>query len=353
MTVAVVAPLPPIRSGIAAHSENILRALRDEGVPTVAVSWVKQYPKVLFRRQETDGSDKLDDVQWRLHWARPWGWRAVGREVGRSADIMFIPWVTPFHALIIKTLMRSARIPTVILVHNAKPHEWFPATQMLTRAVLNDASRLIAHSQTVVDDLRSYGVVTPTVVTPHPPNFEPWRSPVPSGPPNRLLFVGFVRAYKGLDLLIEALAKLPHDYGLTVAGEFWSGEDTMRELLSAHNLEERVEVLNRYVPDEELSSLLASHHLVVVPYKSATQSGIVPLAFAAGRPVVATNVGGLAEAVSDRVNGILCPPDSDSMARAIQMAASDYSRLAAGAAATNWTWSDVARAIVDTVPSSE
>lgn len=347
MTVAFVAPLPPIRGGISAHSANLLRALRTAGVSTLAISWLRQYPGFLYRKPETQRVAVMEGVERVLHWARPWSWCSVGRRVRQSADLLFVPWVTPFHAPMLKILIRTSEVSSVFLVHNAKPHEWFPATPQLTRTVLNEAKLLIAHSEAVVNDLRTFGVTVPATVIPHPPNIDLVPSPPPSGPPTRLLFAGFIRPYKGLDLLIEALSKLPTEYSLTVAGEFWEGSDDTRKLVSRLNIDERVTLLDDYVPDDELASLLASHHLVVAPYRSATQSGIVPLAFAAGRPVVATSVGGLAEVVSDQVNGVLCEPHAESIAEAIMTATSSYDALAEGAARTQWSWDDIARMIVD------
>jgi glycosyltransferase involved in cell wall biosynthesis len=269
--------------------------------------------------------------------------------VAGFADVLYIPWVTPFHAVAMSQLLSEAGVPAVFLVHNAAPHEWFPATTLLTRRVLNRADHLVAHSSKVVEDLRRFGVTVPASVVPHPANLDLTPVPAPPDPPRRLLFLGFVRPYKGLELLISALALLPAEFRLTVAGEFWIDRGETDRLIDRLGVTDRVEVIDRYIPDDEVADLLARHHLVVAPYRSATQSGIVPLAFAAGRPVVATAVGGLAEAVDDGSNGVLCLPTAESISEGIRGAADRYDQLLAGAQSTKWSWSEVVDAIVRAV----
>lgn len=348
MKIAVVAPLPPIRGGIARHSHNVVEALVAAGHEVAAFTWVRQYPRLLYRRSEVDPHlIPTAGAQPRLHWAKPWTWRRVGVEIGGSCDLLYMPWVTPFHAVPYRILTDAAGVPTVFVVHNATPHEWFPATAGLTRWVLGRAHYLIAHSTAVKADLERFGVDIPTTVVPHPSNLDLAPTPPPPGPPRRLLFVGFVRPYKGLDLLVEAMAHLPEDFTVTVAGEFWVDRAGIDELAARLGLTERLRLVDRYIPDAELAELLADHHLVVAPYRSATQSGIVPLAFAAGRPVVCTSVGGLVEAVDDGINGVLTEPAPESIAAGILRAEASYPTLVSGVQNTRWSWSDVATTIVD------
>ena len=346
MRIAVVAPLPPIRSGIARHSANVVQALKAAGHTVLAYSWAKQYPSLLYRRPEVE-SGTFGDVNRSLHWAKPWTWVGTGRQIGTSAELLFMPWVTPFHALVVRALMASSRLPTVVLVHNAAPHERFPATKWLTRLVLNRAQGIVAHSAIVVSDLRRFGITVPASVVPLPSTIELRALPIPSSPPIRLLFLGFVRYYKGLDLLVRALDLLPDEVTLTVAGEFWGTRTETERLVADLGLGRRVEIIDRYLADDEVAMLLRSHHIVVAPYRTATQSGIVPLAFAAGRPVVATAVGGLVEAVANHHNGVICAPNPESIAGAVHEAMSEYDDLARGATTTVWSWADVAERILE------
>jgi glycosyltransferase involved in cell wall biosynthesis len=169
---------------------------------------------------------------------------------------------------------------------------------------------------------------------------------MPDAPPLRLLCFGFVRDYKGFDIAVAALRRL-HDRGvdarLTIAGEVWGDAAPWYQ----HARELGITLIPRYLTDAEVVDLVASHHLLVAPYRSATQSGPVSLAFGSGRPVVATSVGGLQEAVTDGVNGRLVPPgDVAALSDAIEEVSKDLEGYARGAGATRLTWSHVADALL-------
>jgi glycosyltransferase involved in cell wall biosynthesis len=141
---------------------------------------------------------------------------------------------------------------------------------------------------------------------------------VPKGVPI-LLFFGLVRPYKGLDVLLEALARVQRPLHLIIAGEFWTDEVAYREQIEALGLATAVTILNKYVPDEEVAALMQTAAVVVLPYRSATQSAVVQVAFGHGKPVITTNVGGLAEAVVDGRTGLVVPPaDPAALAAAIE-----------------------------------
>jgi len=155
---------------------------------------------------------------------------------------------------------------------------------------------------------------------PHPPNIAVERQPLPPRPPFRVLFLGFVRAYKGVDVLLKALEYLPRrSVRVTISSEFWDPTAAeVGEIVAGLRDPQSVSVRDGYVPDEAMGALLATHHVVVLPYREATQSGLVPLAHAAGRPVVASAVGGLAEQVRDGVDGVLVEPgDPRALAHAL------------------------------------
>jgi glycosyltransferase involved in cell wall biosynthesis len=183
-----------------------------------------------------------------------------------------------------------------------------------------------------------------------PPLVELGPTPLPPGPPWRLLFFGFVRPYKGLELAIDAVAALSQrgvPVELTVAGLFWGPVGPWRERVSAAGLDGVISLRPGYVPDDEVPGLFAAHHIVVVPYRSASQSAIVPLAYAAGRPVAATNVGGLAGQVAEGVSGALAlSEDPPGLADAVERVLADLERLARNATEHAPTWPAVVEALV-------
>jgi glycosyltransferase involved in cell wall biosynthesis len=268
--------------------------------------------------------------------------------------VVVMTWITPFHALPYWVMMRAARPARVTaVVHNATPHEKLPFQRRLTRWVLGRCDGLVAHSATVADELAELAPEVEVHVAPLPPLVQVQARPLPPREPGsdglRVLFFGFVRPYKGVDVALEAIALL-RDRGLhvslTVAGEFWEPLEPWYARVHRLGLDDRVDVRPGYVSDAAVDELLASHHAVVMPYRSATQSGVVPLAMAAERPVVASAVGGLAEFVTEGVNGTLAEPgDASSLADAIERCALKLEPLAANTRGCLTTWEAVSDAV--------
>jgi glycosyltransferase involved in cell wall biosynthesis len=207
----------------------------------------------------------------------------------------------------------------VALCHNVLPHERGRTDVRLTRAVLRRADALLVHSEAERDKAAAL-VPVPAEVTPLPP-LALTASTAPSAPhtgvARRLLFFGMVRQYKGLDVLLRALALVP-DVSLMVAGEFWSGEAQTRSLVGDLGLTDRVEIRSGYVPAAEVDELLAGVDALALPYRAATASAHAYIAHSHGLPVVATRVGNLPEQVRDGVDGLLVEPeDPAALARAI------------------------------------
>jgi glycosyltransferase involved in cell wall biosynthesis len=351
--ITFVGPVPPIRSGVSQHGGRLTEALvRDHDV--TVVSWQHQYPKRFFPRAQVDqATPPHATARFDLRWWDPVSWWRAGR-AGRQGDLVVLVWTTPFHALTYRLIMAVAgRARTVAIVHNAVPHEPLPLQRPLTRWILSRCDGLVAHASTVAEELDELlGTQIETVITPHPPNVDVERSPLPKVADNglRLLFFGFIRPYKGLDVALDAIACLRQEgvrHRLTVAGEVWDPTEDWDEEVRRRGLGDQVDLRLGYVADSDVSGLLAEHHAALLPYRSATQSGIAPIAFAAGRPVVATAVGGLTDAISEGENGTLAAPDdARSLADAIQRCARNLPALAEGALRKAPTWGDVAAAVV-------
>ena len=184
----------------------------------------------------------------------------------------------------------------------------------------------------------------------HPPNLEMTATDLPPQPPLRLLVFGHVRSYKGLDMVFHTMEELANrgvDARLTVAGQFWQPLEPWHRQITDLGLAGRVELRSGYVPDDDLDALFAEHHLVVTPYRSASQSGVVPLAAAAGRPSVVTPVGGLPEQVTDGTDGVVAAGvTSCDLADAIVRASERLAELSVGATRLTATWHDVANAVL-------
>lgn len=352
MRIAFIGPVPPIRGGIAQHGAYLTEALARDHDVTV-LSWRSHYPRLLYRRAQIDPLAKPHPTaRFLLRWWDPTSWWRAGRAAHR-ADVVVLVWATPFYALTYGVVLAvKGKARAVAVVHNALPHEPLPLQRTLTRGVLGRCDGLVAHASTVAKDLDELldGRVEVTRL-PMPAHIPVQPTPLPEvGDELRLLFFGFIRPYKGLDVALDALAKL-RDRGvrhrLTVVGEPWDGSESWPDRVTERGLEDQVDMHLRYAADAEVSDLLAKHHAALLPYRSATQSGIAPIALAAGRPVVATAVGGLRDVIRDGQNGTLAEPnDPVSLADAIERCAADLTTLAAGASSGATTWDDVASAVV-------
>lgn len=347
----VIGPFPPLRGGISQHTARLSDALEDAGVAVTRISWSSQYPKRLYGRQQRDvGAPTPAGILWMLKWWDPVSWLRAGLRI-RQADFVVVPWVTPVHAIpqwVMLTIGRRSR--RVVHVHNVFPHERMPFARPLARLVLRRADALVCHARSLVGELRELGVSAPIAVTPMPPLINVPTGALPADPTVKLLFLGMIRPYKGLDIALRAVEELQaigHRVELTVAGELWSGRGvpTREEL---EQLAPSVSLKLQYLSDDEMVDLIAAHHLLLAPYRSATQSGVVSLALAAGRPVVATRVGGLGEIVVEGHNGTLAEPDDvRSFVAAAERALASLETLSAGAAQTPLSWNDYARVVLD------
>lgn len=350
MRIGFVGPVPPIRGGIAHHSARVIEALRELEHEVVVHSWRSQYPRLLYRRSERDdGAVTFPGVSWSLRWWDPTSWIRVGRDL-RRVDRIVMPWTVPVHGPHYLSVMWAARVPVSIHVHNVFPHEPIPASRWMAKRVLGRADRLVTHASSVARDCAGLLGTDSAVMVAHPPDLPVVRRPAPALP-LRLLALGYLREYKGTDLAMRAVARLAEagsEVTLTVAGEPWDrGPGPWHDLVDELGVADRVSLRLSYQSDEEVAELIASHHALIAPYRSATQSGVVAQALAAGRPVVATTVGGLPDVVREGENGALARPnDVESLADAIARLQRNLPALTAGAEATNASWQQVAAALL-------
>jgi glycosyltransferase involved in cell wall biosynthesis len=304
--------LPPYRGGIAQHGSVVVGALRDHGYDVVTVSWESQYPAFLYKGYLPSANEKMmEDARTRFvaRWWNPLDWWEIGR-LARFSQGLIQPWTTPFHALSVVVSAVAARpTPTVLIVHNVETHEWFPLRNLLTRMAVRSVAAVLAHSDEVASHVYQLQPSTKVVRAAMPQLINVEGSALPPQDQLKLLMAGFVRPYKGLEVALDAVQLLKEtgmELKLSVVGEFWKPSlATAETMVRERGLEKIVDLTDRYVSNSDLLAMLASHHLVVLPYLTATQSAIVPLAHAANRPVIASNLEGLAGQIEDGVDGVL------------------------------------------------
>ena len=347
MRFTFVGPVPPLPGGISHHSGRLVAALRDGGHEVEVISWRSQYPRLFYKGPRVDeAAEPFADATFLLSWWNPVSWWRVRRRV-RDTVVVF-PYVTPFHALQLRVVVGGSS-RSMAVVHNVRPHERMPFEKWLAKLALGRSDRLVVHGTRAAADLDDLGLENDVVIVPMPPTLEIAPSTLPSHPPIRLLFFGFVRPYKGLGVAISAVSYLfqrGFEVRLTVMGNFWEPAAGYHTQIESLGLGEHVELREGYASDAELAEALADHHIVVAPYLEDTLSGVIPVAFSAGRPVVSSQVDGISEQVENSLNGILVPAgDSEAFATAIEEVAKDIGAMARAAAASISTWSDVADAL--------
>ena len=327
MRTLVIGPLSPFRSGVARHTTALVRELAQRpGIELSVLSFSRQYPRILFpgsddRDSETSPPEGVE-IDFCLDSIDPLNWHSQSKRMWRTRpELAIIPAWTFFIALCLGALARSLRknqVPVTMVVHNAEDHEAALWKRALSRFQLRQADRFITHNSTIADDLARIVPGIPTIVHPHP-IFDEYPEPKGSLPISaalELLFFGIVRPYKGLDVALKAFAaaKLP-DARLSIVGEIWDDGGEMRGLIDSLGLSDRVNLVSRYVSDQEAAEYFARCDAVLAPYRSASASGVVALAQRYGRPIIASDIPGLAASVIDGKTGWLFPAgDTEALA---------------------------------------
>ena len=278
------------------------------------ISFSRQYPAWIFPGESDRDPNYLgheeDNTKYLIDSINPLTWFKSIKELKEiRPDLVIIPWWTVFWAPcfgLISWALRRQKIRVIYFCHNVVEHETATWKKWLTRQVLKNASSYVVHTKDDQKNLQQLFPDATILVHPHPIYDQ---FPQPKGTLKRrksleLLFYGFVRPYKGLDDLIDAMALLKkRDIQLTISGEFWAGEKETRQKIETLGLSEQVELRPKYHTDEETAELFDRADVVVLPYRSATGSGVVPLAYHYNKPVIVTDVGGLPDVVIHQQTG--------------------------------------------------
>lgn len=333
MKFVIIGTAYPLRGGIAHYVSLLYHSLTKRGHEVKVITFSRQYPKILFpgkSQEETgDAGIPIDSIQV-IDSINPLTWRSAGKLAAdfEPDGIIFkfwLPFFAPAYGVIIRVTKRLLRkkgkkTKVIFIADNVIPHE----KRLGDRAFTNFAFRVVDHfivqSSAVERDLK---IVKPNAAftkLAHPV-YENFGVPMNADEARRklgiasdapvLLFFGFIRKYKGLDIIIRALPELLKSYPtmqLVVAGESYSGEEDFRALIKELNIpSENLKLFTDYIPNSDVSLYFSAANVVVLPYRSATQSGIVQIAYNFDVPVIATDVGGLAEVVIDGVSGLIAP----------------------------------------------
>ncbi len=336
MKICLIGPSYPFRGGIAHYTTLLFRALRHRHDVCFYAFW-RQYPRWLFPgRTDRDLSERIIEepgTERLLDAYNPWTWRVVAqRVVADDPDLVIIPWWvsfwTPQFWTIARTVKARTRARLLFLCHNVVQHESGWLDTLATRLVLRNGDHFIVHSE---EERQALLALLPSadVQRVYHPTYAVFGADSPSKTEARqrlgvngpmLLFFGFVRPYKGLGCLIEALPAVTReiDAQLWVVGEFWRDRAEYEALAERLGVAGRVRIVDEYVPNEDVAFYFAAADVVVLPYLSSTGSGVAQIAFGLRRPLIVSDVSCLTEMVDDEETGFVVPTgDSGALARAI------------------------------------
>jgi D-inositol-3-phosphate glycosyltransferase len=336
-TVKIIGPAYPYRGGIATTNERLAQEFGSLGFDVEIETFILQYPSFLFpgKTQYNDKSAPENLKIWRtINSVNPLNWFKVGRRIRREKpDLVIIRYWMPFLAPCLGTIagvIRKNRHTIIVcLADNIVPHEHRPGDRLLTSYFIQRIDGLIAMSKSVLEEAKTFSNNIVVGYCPHPIfdnygerlTFEDAKQKLNLNQDIRyLLFFGFIRDYKGLDLLIKAFAderlrKFP--VKLLVAGEYYSNPEPYLTLIKEKKLVDLIELRADFIPDDQVNLYFSAADMVVQPYKSATQSGVTQIGYHFNKPMLVTNVGGLSEIIPDGKIGYVVEPDVASIAEAL------------------------------------
>jgi D-inositol-3-phosphate glycosyltransferase len=335
--IVILGPAHPLRGGLATYNERLAREFMKQGDEVILYTFSLQYPSILFpgKTQMTD-SPKPDDLDIRVsvNSINPFNWIKIGRQIKKMKPDMlmmrfWIPFMGPCLGTIGRIVRKNKHTKVIALIDNIIPHEKRPGDKLLTNYFVKNMDGFVAQSRTVLEEMKSFKTDKLVKFNPHP-LFDSFGPIIPKHEAkellglditmNYILFFGFIRDYKGLDLLLKAIAHeklsdLP--FKLIIAGEYYGDPKPYQEIIQNMKLQDRVIEHNHFIANEEVYQYFNACDVVVQPYKSATQSGVTQIGYHFHKPMIVTNVGGLPEIIPDGKVGFVTDTNPEAIADAI------------------------------------
>jgi len=335
--VVIIGSAYPLRGGLSNFNERLAEEFINEGWDTKLYTFSLQYPSFLFPGKTQYSTEEYTgnvEIHVKINSINPLNWLKVGYELkALKPDLVVIKFWIPFMAPCLGTIARIAKsnnhTKVATIIDNIIPHEKRPGDHLLASYFANSISGFVTMSRKVLDDVALFDKNKPRIFSPHP-IYDNFGKPVEKNKAksllgldsqfNYILFFGFIRDYKGLDILFRVMADKrikDRKIKLLVGGEFYTDKAPYLELINDLNISDSVILSNDFIPDSEVYKYFCASDIVVQPYKNATQSGVTQIAYNFNKPMIITNVGGLEEFVPDNVVGFVVNPQSEEVANAI------------------------------------
>ncbi len=341
-SIVIIGPAYPLRGGLASYDERLAREFMQQGNQVMIYTFSLQYPGFLFpgtTQFSTDAAPKNLSIKVCINSINPLNWLRIGNELKRmKPDLIvvryWLPFMGPCLGTILRLVKKNKHTKVVCIADNIIPHEKRPGDKPFTRYFVKPVDAFITMSEKVLKDLPLFAPNKPAKFIPHPlyDNFgeaiskQEARAKLGIGSTeNILLFFGFIRKYKGLDILLDAIKILKsannavagNGVKLLIAGEFYEDRKAYDEQIEKLDIKDSLILRTDFIPDSEVKYYLCAADVVVQPYRTATQSGVTPLAYHFNKPMIVTNVGGLPALVPDNKVGLIAEPDAASIAAKI------------------------------------
>ncbi len=337
MKFIIIGSAHPLRGGLASFNERMARELMAMGHEVIMYTFSLQYPNFLFpgKTQYSEDPKPGDlDIRIKINSVNPFNWLRVGKELRKiEPDFVIIkfwlPFMGPCFGSILRNIKKNGKTRVISIIDNIVPHEKRPGDRAFANYFVKPVDRFIVMSRSVEKEMESFVTKQPVVYKAHPvyDNYgaliskEEARSILKLKPGGKyILFFGFIRGYKGLDLLLHAMADpriRETGIKLIVAGEYYGNQEEHEKIIQEKGISDLLELHTDFIPNDAVKNYFCAADIVVQPYKTATQSGISQLAYHFEKPMVVTNVGGLPEIVGHGEAGYVVPVDVKEIADAI------------------------------------
>ena len=338
MKIVIIGTAHPLRGGLAAYNERLAYAFQEAGEEVEIYSFSLQYPGFLFpgKTQYTDEPAPKDlKIRTRINSVNPFNWLSVGNEISKlKPDIIIVkfwlPFMGPCFGTILRRIKKNKHSRVVSIIDNIIPHEKRFGDRPFAKYFVKPVDAFVVMSRSVEEDMKKFvRADQPVRFIPHP-IYDNYGLPIAKDESRKklgldsdgkyLLFFGFIRDYKGLDLLLDAMAdERIRKMGIKaiVAGEYYSDSKPYEEQIERLGIKDLLILHTDFIPDSEVGPYFGAADMVVQPYKTATQSGISQMAYHFEKPMLVTNVGGLPEIVPNGKAGYVTEPNAKEIADAI------------------------------------